>query len=648
MDEGRVGAVRRQVAIALVGALAACSSDGGAPADGVESPCRALAALASPRVTARAIAHRPNAMLGRVFSGAGHTYVDDGATGVVRVGDDGSLGELAMPARSFISAAVTRTPGGQARLFAVEDGGDGALLRYTSSDGGLTFDPATETSLLALDGLPSSGRFVMLAFGPDGLLYVATSDGDVSSAQDPTTLYGKVLRLDVGGDAVASPPDNPFATTGGRPEVWALGIHQPLGLDVDPMTGFVWLADRNENAAHEIDRVTRGANLGWPIRVGSGCAPPSTTCAREGFVDPLVTLGTDEALGGTIAVHRGAASPMLAGQLLFTVSGSLRAVAAFGPSGPPQVTNLGVPGYASLGRSAQGEMLGTSLDEDLHRIDDEARAPLPSTLLATGCFDLQAPGGAPRGAIAYDVATPLWSDGAAKDRFVVLPPGQHARTIADGDVRLPVGTVAGKTFSVDGRRVETRLLVQQAQDDWVGYSYAWNENGTDADLVLGGRAAPLPGGKSWYFPSMTDCNACHTPAAGYTLGIEARQLDDAAKQKLGVASSASRFAPNDARAYLHANCSVCHRDGSATGIADLDLRFDTPLERTGLCAEPKAGALGIADARIVAPGAPERSVLVKRMRALDETRMPKLGTHVVDETGVALVEAWIRDLKSCP
>ena len=587
-------------------------------------------------------------MLGRVFSGAGHTYVGDLSSGVVRLKDDGTFDELAMPARSFISAAVTRTPGGQARLFMVKDGGD-ALLRYTSPDGGLTFDPSSETPILALDGLPSSGRFVMLAFGPDGLLYVATSDGDVPSAQDPTTLDGKVLRLDVRGDAVAAPPDNPFATTGGRREVWALGVHQPFGLDVDPMTGFVWLADRNENAQHEIDRVTRGANLGWPIRAGSGCAPPATTCAREGFVDPLVTLsGIDEALGGTIAVYRGAASPMLSGQLLFTVTGSLRAVAAFGPSGPPQVTDLGVPGFVSLGRSAVGDVLGTSGRDDLYRIDGEARAPLPTKLLATGCFDLQAPGGAPAGAIAYDVATPLWSDGAAKDRFVVLPQGQHARVAADGDVRLPVGTVAGKTFSVDGRRVETRLLVQQAQDDWVGYSFAWNEDGTDADLVLGARAKPLGGGKSWYFPSMTDCSACHTPAAGYTLGIEARQLDDAAKEKLGVPSPAPRFDPKDARAYLHANCSVCHRDGSATGIAELDVRFDTPLDRTGLCAEPKAGALGIADARIVAPGAPERSVLVKRMRAQDETRMPKLGTHVVDEAGVALVEAWIRGLTSCP
>ena len=66
--------------------------------------------------------------------------------------------------------------------------------------------------------------------------------------------------------------------------------------------------------------------------------------------------------------------------------------------------------------------------------------------------------------------------------------------------------------------------MQHDIEDWVGYSYAWNEAGTDAQLVKGNRVAPLAGGKSWYFPSSTDCTACHTPAAGYTLGLEAKQL----------------------------------------------------------------------------------------------------------------------------
>jgi uncharacterized repeat protein (TIGR03806 family) len=285
-------------------------------------------------------------------------------------------------------------------------------------------------------------------------------------------------------------------------------------------------------------------------------------------------------------------------------------------------------------------------------------APTPTSLLATKCWDPATPAGVPAGAIPYDVTSPLWSDGAAKERFVVVPRGAKITARADGDLVFPVGTVAVKTFAVDGKRVETRLFVQHDLEDWTGYSYAWNEAGTDAELVAGNRIAQLAGGKSWYFPSSADCTACHTPAAGYTLGLEAKQLaghgDALARleEKLEAPidhATVGTLASADARSYLHANCSMCHREGSATGtVVDLDLRADTPLAKTGLCKEPQAGTFDLPNARIVAPGDPARSVLLSRMRTLDERRMPKLASRVVDEAGVAAVEAWIKSLAACP
>jgi hypothetical protein len=399
------------------------------------------------------------------------------------------------------------------------------------------------------------------------------------------------------------------------PELIADGFVAPHALYFDPMTKDIWLVDREPGAdvAHRIrSNVSRVAAPGFilPSRVD----------------DP-----------GTAVVVRDGLSANLLGRLVYTSKGTLVVVDPYGPAGPPISTSHPITGGSLAGETGLGRLILADQGV-LSTVEDTSTSSAPRTLSATGCLD-------PSNAIPYDVAVPLWSDGAEKKRAVVLPPGTEARVLADGDLKFPVGTIAIKTFSRDGRKIETRLFVQHALDDWVGYSYQWDALGIDAELVKGNSLFD-----DWYFPSSGDCNACHTAAAGFTLGLEARQLDDAARSKLAPSSSAARFDAKDARAYLHSNCSVCHREGNATGQAELDLRFDTPLDQTGLCKEPKVGTLGIdaSQARIVAPGSVEHSVLPKRMRALDETRMPKLATHVVDEAGAVLVESWIRNLGSCP
>ena len=102
-----------------------------------------------------------------------------------------------------------------------------------------------------------------------------------------------------------------------------------------------------------------------------------------------------------------------------------------------------------------------------------------------------------------------------------------------------------------------------------------------------------------------------------------------------------------ARAYLHTNCSMCHRPGAAPAPALIDLRADVDLRTMDVCAPPLAGDLGIVDARIVAPGDPVRSVLSRRMRSVDHARMPKLGSRVVDAPAADVVDAWIRGV-TCP
>ena len=626
--------IRALAALPALAAAAACSSS---TAEDPASPCVAFAKAgeAALHVDFMVPTHRSSPIVSLV-SAAGHTYALD---------RDGHFGRIdaelsATLAANAVDMVVAKSSAG-VRAFAAR-WARGALpttsfelVRFTSPDDGVSFDPASEKALFAVAGLRDVPEATSLAFGGDGLLYVALGDAYPAEGSPPTML-GKILRLDVANDAAV-------------PEVWAVGVHEPRGLDVDAPTGDVWLTDRTKDDTAVVHRITRG-----------GAEP----------IVPALYLTTPERrpsfAGGH--VYRGKSAPGLVGQYVYPAqSGKLVAVDRFGPSGPAQASLLDLGAEGAIGRGHTGE-LEVATTAGVGRVVDAAPRPAPSSLLATKCWDPANPAGLPALAIPYDVTTPFWSDGAAKERFVVVPPGASITSRPDGDLVMPVGTVAVKTFAVDGKRVETRLLVQHDVEDWVGYSYAWNEAGTDAELVIGNRVLSLPRGKSWYFPSAADCTSCHTPAAGYTLGLEAKQLTthgetlerlekrlaspiDRATLKPLVPVDAPPPATAEARArsYLHANCSTCHREGSATGTsADLDLRFDTPLAATGLCREPQAGSLGIANPRIVTPRDPSRSVLVARMRSLDERRMPKLASRVVDEAGLAAVDAWIRDLASCP
>ncbi len=90
---------------------------------------------------------------------------------------------------------------------------------------------------------------------------------------------------------------------------------------------------------------------------------------------------------------------------------------------------------------------------------------------------------------------------------------------------FPVGTVLLKEFSFDGVPHETRLFVHHGDGIWAGYSYEWNQAGTDADLLYGGKVKLLPNGVNWTYPSAAECKRCHTPVANDALGPEIAQLN---------------------------------------------------------------------------------------------------------------------------
>ena len=304
---------------------------------------------------------------------------------------------------------------------------------------------------------------------------------------------------------------------------------------------------------------------------------------------------------------------------------------------------------------------------------------MPVHLGNTGCFDpndLRRPAA---GLVPYAVKAPLWSDGAAKERYLALPDGTKIAVVPDGDFDLPAGSVLVKTFVLEDTVVETRLFVRHTSGMWAGYSYSWNDEGTDAVLLGEDSVYRMVRGQEWQFPGRQHCMDCHTKAAGFVLGLELAQLDrdftypngrtanqvatwtaiDLFEQAPTTDAMATMPFPDDvqapidqrARAYLHANCANCHRpSGVAEPNVMIDLRFTTPLGAALICNEaPRRTDLGIADVKLLAPGDPPKSMISLRMRSLiSSLRMPPVASSVPDDEGVKLLDTWIRALSSCP
>jgi uncharacterized repeat protein (TIGR03806 family) len=565
---------------------------------------------------------------------------------------------------------------------------------------------------------PESGRVLMeisqpfsnhnggdMHFGPDGHLYIAVGDGGSGGdphnhGQRPTTLLGTILRIDVDAEDAdcglryAIPADNPFADpdggcegVDGRPEVWAWGLRNPWRMRFDRATGELWAGDVGQGRFEEIDVIEGGRNYGWNVREGFECYN-ADACASEGLEPPILAYGRADGASVTGgAVYRGPRLPELWGAYIYAdfVSGRVWAARRGGNGDPDDVTiDLLVDlreNVSSFGEDPEGRLYLTTFAGSILRLERNDAGPVPSLparLSDTGCFEDVAAHSMAPGVVPYRVNSPLWSDGADKLRYFALP-GDAVITVNDeGRFVLPSGAVAIKTFVLGGRRIETRFLVGRG-DFWQGYTYRWNAEQTDADLVDGGgftEAIDTPTGDlTWSYPSRGQCDACHTPASGQTLGLTVAQLNGAFPYPRGAANQLTALSeagyldldvpagalpaypdPADAdapvgeraRAYLEANCAMCHRPGGHAN-ARIDLRAATAIAETGLCdTEPDQGDLGIPGARLVAPGAPARSVLLERVARRGEDQMPPLATTRVDPTAAALLESWIEAGAGCP
>ncbi|MGE3909185.1 MAG: sorbosone dehydrogenase family protein, partial [Chloroflexota bacterium] len=163
-------------------------------------------------------------------------------------------------------------------------------------------DPDTRVNLLNVDDPASNHNGGMLTFGPDGYLWIGFGDGGGSgdrygNGQNPQTLLGKMLRLDVdSAEPYGIPADNPYVGQAEyRPEIWAMGLRNPWRYSFDRQTNDLWIADVGQNAYEEIDYVPAGTagglNFGWPLMEGQHCYPASANCDPTPYVMPVAEYG---------------------------------------------------------------------------------------------------------------------------------------------------------------------------------------------------------------------------------------------------------------------------------------------------------------------------------------------------------------------
>lgn len=564
------------------------------------------------------------------------------------------------------------------------------IARYRSSTPtGETLDVSDE--LLKIGQPYDNHNGGHIAFGPDQMLYFGVGDGGLgddqcNAGQNLRSPLGKLLRIDIKTATPATyniPADNPFvANATARKEIWSLGHRNPWRWSFDQSTGDLWLGEVGQVTWEEIDRIVKGGNYGWKPCEGFFLRGSTTErCNVPGLIDPVVAHPRTEARSITGGyVYRGSAMPSLVGTYIYGdfETGNLWALTydAMNRPTPKQIANVTPRTLVSFAQGNDGEIYTVQISGQISKLvpgGPVAPVTFPQMLSETGCVDSEDPTKPAKGMIPYDVNSPLWSDGAEKHRHFAIPDGTTITINSEQDWELPIGSVAMKTFLVGEKPVETRLFMRHDDGEWAGYTYEWD--GDDAVLLAGSKLRPLDGAAAWAYPSRDQCLQCHSRAAGGTIGFETAQMNRdavypstnrisnqlATLDHIGLfaaplaAAEAPKLAEpaggesleSRARAYLHANCSHCHRPMGG-GRGTMDLRYTQALRATNTCnADNTQGTVGAAT-KLIVPGMPGASILSLRMHAGDAKRMPPVAVSVEDELGTRLIDDWIASLTACP
>ncbi len=566
-----------------------------------------------------------------------------------------------------------------------------------------------------------------------GFLY--WTDGDDANGTNTLivthNLFSGVFRVDVDkrGGNISHPPrrqpdkghtanyyipnDNPFVgQTNAMEEYFCLGLRNPHRMTIDPETGRIYIGDVGEQTREELDVIEPGEsalNFQWNIIEGlqGDLIPPYVGINRRPILDYTHSDGA-AIIGGY--VYRGKEfAADLGGKYIFgdnvsrviwmldeSKSPAGKIPLCILPRGTGPNAGSDYLGLSSFGLNHSNEIVMCQMSSIGGRLYKLARSgapvasrPLPKRLSETGAFADLATLKPAAGLVPYTVNSPLWSDGAVKQRWIALATNSAIGFAANGEWSFPSGTVFVKNFDlpVDDtdpgklRRLETRVLVCDTNGAVYGASYKWRPDDSDADLVMNMTneniditTATGTRMQTWSYPGRQDGLRCHSPASGGVLGVKTGQLNGDYTYPNGVTDNQIRTwshigmfnqpveeaaipgltrlvrvtdtnAPLEfrVRSYFDANCAQCHRPGGAPAL--FDARIDTPLVKQGLINGFVGNPLNIPGARVVIPGNTSKSILLTRMASTADTiRMPPLARNTIDSSAVAAVAAWINSL----
>jgi glucose/arabinose dehydrogenase len=639
------------------------------------------------------------------------------------------------------------------------------ISRFTvSREAPYACDPKSELVILEWESDGHNGAD--LAFGPDGYLYISSGDGTSDSdlnlrGQDLSKLTSKVLRIDIdhadGDKPYSVPKDNPFVGREGTcPETWCYGMRNPWRLTYDHKSNQLWVGQNGQDQWEQAYLIQKGANYGWSVQEGSHPFQLARKRGPEPITPPTVEHPHSESrsLTGGVVYHGNKYSDLEGAYIYGDYStGKIWGVRHDGTRTlwhkELANTRLQITGF---GLDTHGEVLVVDHAGGLYEFEPRGEAPkgkFPTRLSDTGLFTSVKGYQTDPGLVPYSVNASLWSDGAVKERHIALPGSAQIDFTSWRGWNFPDNSVLVKTFSLPidpanptaMNRIETRLMVK-TDGEWLGYSYLWNAEQTDAELVANEGADKVyvvcdsnsPGGmrkQTWHYPSRVECMVCHSRAANYVLGLTEIQMnkvhnygkvadnqlrtlehiglfrvnklehvaewkrkrDAVAQWPVNLAwSFFARPAPSvnwiwsmvpdplaplekelrdhaefttqlpkrpdeyrqlpdptdakqplnaRARAYLHANCAHCHVEAGG-GNSALDVEFTTAPDRMRIFdVKPQHDAFGITDARIIAPGTPDRSVLLQRLNRRGTGQMPPLASTMVDQKALELLREWI-------